>query len=364
MSSDRTTTPPSSVDRPAVSRPDALSPAALADARGHQPVRGLVGLAFVLPVAVVLAIGAGGAHDSLVVLGPLITFALPIMAMVAFWWEDWPGTRFARPWSGLSDTALIVVGGLVLAVVGQLVVNGPDLIGLFAPSAAHPGLYPAANPLAGSIFTIVLQVTLVCERRPLARLGRVPAGLTAVAVCWVAGLVAWLLLVRSELVEPEVYGAWFTAVGVWQMLFWVALRGWPFARIARTSARLLLGNVVVLGCGFATHIIALDVLGWPGARVTATMGTFVGCVLLVTMLFEAWPAIRLSPGPGRTLAVLIEVLLTVLFLWLLPKLAHALGVPAARELSWTTHVMLNALSSAVILHVAVWRRWPTAAFSG
>src|ERR1044072_3678080 len=181
MSSDRTTTPPSSVDRPAVSRPDALSPAALADARGHQPGRGLVGLACVLPVAVVLAIGAGGAHDSLVVLGPLITFALPIMAMVAFWWEDWPGTRFARPWSGLSDTALIVVGGLVLAVVGQLVVNGPDLIGLFAPSAAHPGLYPAAIPLAGSIFTIVLQVTLVCEGRPLGRPGRLPAGAAAPA---------------------------------------------------------------------------------------------------------------------------------------------------------------------------------------
>ncbi|WP_407565855.1 hypothetical protein [Streptomyces sp. 184] len=344
--------------RPSVSRPDALSPAALADARRHQPVRGLVGLAFVVPVTVLVSAAAGGALHSLVVLGPITTFALPIMAMIAFWWEDWPGTRFPRPWSGLYDTALVVAGGTALAVLGQLVVNGSDLVGVFAPGPAHPGLDPAANSLAGSIFTLVLQLTLVCERRPLGRLDPVPAGLAAVGLCWALGLLAWLALVRSDAVESESYGAWFTSIGAWQMFFWVALRGWPFARIDRTWPRLLLGNVAVIACGWAGYLLTGHVLDWPGGRITATAGTAIGCILLVAMLFEAWPAIRLAPAPGRTVAVLIAVTLTVLLTWLLPKLAHALGVPHAREWSWSTHVMLNALSTAVILHVAVWKRWP------
>ena len=361
MSSERlATAPPAGTPdaRPAVSRPDALSPAALADARANQPVRGLIGLAFVLPVTVLLSAAAGGALHSLVVLGPLTTFALPILAMIAFWWEDWPGTQFSRPWSGLYDTALVVAGGVVLAVLGQLVVNGSDLAGVFVPGPAHPGLDPAANSLAGSIFTLVLQLTLVCERRPLGRLHPIPAGLAAVGLCWALGLVAWLALVRSDAVESESYGAWFTSIGAWQMLFWVALRGWPFARIDRTSLRLLLGNVVVVACGWAGYLLAGRVLDWPGVRITATAGTAIGCILLVTMLCEAWPAIRLPPGPGRTLAVLIAVVLTALLVWLLPTLAHALDVPQEREWSWTTHVMLNALSTAVILHVAVWKRWP------
>src|SRR5262245_56955951 len=100
MSSEPLTETPSREDHPSVSRPDALSPAALADARRHQPRRGLTGLAFVVPVTVLLSVGAGCATHSLTLLGPMITFALPIMAVIAFWWEDWPGTRFPRPCSG------------------------------------------------------------------------------------------------------------------------------------------------------------------------------------------------------------------------------------------------------------------------
>ncbi|MEV0074116.1 MULTISPECIES: hypothetical protein [unclassified Amycolatopsis] len=320
-------------------------------------------MGFVVPVTALLSVSAGGAYNSLVLLGPIITFALPIMAMVAFWWEDWPGTLLPRPWSGLYDTAIIVVGGILLAVLGQLVVNGPDLVGVFAPSSDHPGLYPASNSLAGSIFTIILQLTLVCERRPLGRLGRIPSGLAAVGLCWALGLVAWLAMVRSNAIDSENYGAWFTSIGAWQMFFWVALRGWPFARIDRTWLRLLVGNIVVIACGWGGYLLVDDGLRWPGVRITATAGTAVGCILLVTMLFEAWPAIRVAPapGPGRTLAVVTEVLLTALLVWCLPKLAHALGVPSAREWSWTTQVVLNALSTAVILHVAVWRRWPMSA---
>ncbi|NBH01846.1 hypothetical protein GTY80_01095, partial [Amycolatopsis sp. SID8362] len=68
------------LDRPAVSEPDALSPAALAEARRAQPRRGLLGLVFVLPVTALLAVGAGGPVRTLELLGPVVTFALPIVA--------------------------------------------------------------------------------------------------------------------------------------------------------------------------------------------------------------------------------------------------------------------------------------------
>ncbi|MFB4273726.1 hypothetical protein ACBJ59_00410 [Nonomuraea sp. MTCD27] len=345
-------------NRPSVSRPDALGPAALAAARRHQPPRGLIGLGFVVPVTVLLSVGAGGAHHSLILLGPIITFALPVMAMIAFWWEDWPGTLLPRPWSGLYDTAIVAAGGVLLTMLGQLVVNGPDLVGVFAPGPAHPGAYPATVQLAGGIFTIMLQLTLVCERRPLRGLGRVPAGLAALALCWLLGLIAWAVAVRSHAIPGEDYGAWCTSIGLWQMIFYTALRGWPFARIGREWLRLLLGNAVVIACGWGSYLLA-DGLTWPGTRITAVAGAGIGGILLVSMLFEVWPAIRVTRlAPGRAIAVSVAALLTALLVWSLPMLAHTLGVPQEREWSWTTHVTLNALSTVVILHVAVWRRWP------
>lgn len=364
MSSERVAAPAAATPgdpydaRPSVSRPDALSAAALADARGNQPRRGLEGLLFVVPVTVLLSVGAGGAPHSLELLGPIITYALPIMAMVAFWWDDWPGSLLPRPWSGPYDTVFVVAGGLLLTMLGQMVVNGADPLGVFAPGAAHPGLYPAGNALGGGIFTIVLQLTLVCERRPLNRMSRVPAGLVAVGLCWTLGLLAWLAAVRSRAVPSESYGAWFTSIGAAQMLFYVALRGWPFARVTRTWLRLLFGNATVIATGWAAYLVAADAAGWPGPRVTSVAGTAIGAILLVTMLFEAWPAIHLAPAPGRTVAVATAALLTAVLSVALPALAAALAVPPVREWSWTTQVTLNALSTAIILHVAVWRRWP------
>ncbi|WP_218009130.1 hypothetical protein [Herbidospora cretacea] len=239
-----TATPPARElgDRPAISHPDALSPAALADAVAGQPRRGLIGLLFVVPLAVLLAIGANGAVHSLLVLGPIITFALPVLAMIAFWWEDWPGVMFLRQWSGLYDTVIVVAGGVVLTVARQFVVNGPELVGVFAPGPAHIGTYPATVHLCGCIFTIMLQLTLVCERRPLDRFGRIPSGLVALALSWALGLAAWLVVVRSLGVPGAEYAAFFVSIGLWQMIFYTAVRGWPFARIARRGTRLLGGQ--------------------------------------------------------------------------------------------------------------------------
>ena len=84
-------------DRPALlTPPDQQRPAAQRAQRvrlAQQPGLGWAGLLLVVPIAVLFAIGAGGAERSVLVLGPLITFALPAVVMVAFWWDDWPGSR-------------------------------------------------------------------------------------------------------------------------------------------------------------------------------------------------------------------------------------------------------------------------------
>jgi hypothetical protein len=109
----------------------------------------VIGLSLVLPVALLLALGAGGAEPSLRVLAPLVTFGLPVVAMVAFWWEDWPGTALGPSWSGWADTVLIVVAAVLLTVLGQLVVGHAD-VGVVRPvrrprARAHLSRHPAAG---------------------------------------------------------------------------------------------------------------------------------------------------------------------------------------------------------------------------
>ena len=69
-------------------------------------------------------------------LGPLVTYSLPLIAMVAFWWEDWPGTRLRASWSGWADTLLIACGAVVLTGVGQAIAGGLDVRALFSPGRA------------------------------------------------------------------------------------------------------------------------------------------------------------------------------------------------------------------------------------
>lgn len=321
-------------DRPAVCRPDALTPAALADARRNQPRRALVGLAFVVPVTALLAAGIGGPANTLEVLGPPVTFALPIVAMIAFWWADWPGSLLRGGWSGLSDTALVVAGGAALTLLGRLVTG------------------TAAVPLAAGIFTLMLQLTLVGEGWPLRGRGTRWPGVAALVWCWVAGLAVYLALVRTGTVAGEDYGAWFAGLGAWQMVWYVALRGWPFARIRRRVVRLATAHGVVLACAWATYaVVSPD-------RLAPVAGAAIASVLVVAMLFEAWPAIRLTPLPGRSLVLVLVALLTAALSAGLPQVARWAAVPDRLVAGWTTHTTLNALSLAVILHVAVWRRWP------
>jgi hypothetical protein len=104
--------------RPLLTTPPDLQRSAFADLqRQHlaaQPWLGVGGLLLGAVVFFALALGLGSTEASLLVLGPLATFALPAVAMIAFWWNDWPGSQLTTPWAGLIDTVLVVGSAVVL----------------------------------------------------------------------------------------------------------------------------------------------------------------------------------------------------------------------------------------------------------
>ena len=86
-----------------------------------QPWAGLGGLLLATAGFFALALGTGSTTTSLLILGPISTYALPAVAVIAFWWNDWPGARLTRPWTGLTDTILAAAAAVALTLAGQAV---------------------------------------------------------------------------------------------------------------------------------------------------------------------------------------------------------------------------------------------------
>jgi hypothetical protein len=316
---------------PLPASPPLTEPAAHA---ATQPLRGVAGLLFVVPMFVLLTFGAGGADQTLRVLGPVCTYALPVLAVIAFWWEDWPGSALRAGWSGLTDTLIILVAGVLLTMLGQVVIGDVDLPGIFDGEA-----FPHTMPLAGAVFVATLQLTLVNEGWPLRSLPRIPAGTAALVVGWVIGLAIY----RS------VDGTLLVTIGAAQVLFFVTLRGWPFSGITNRGIRLPVSNISVIAVGWVSYVV-MDALGWSPMAVS---GCVIGAGLLTAMLFENWPWTKLSPRLG---AVTAHLVLSGLLYWaissLRPDLTH---MPLDM---WVAITAMNGIGIAVILHVAIWRRWP------
>ncbi len=260
-------------------------------AAARQPWLGLGGVLLGAVVFFALAFGLGSAQSSLLVLGPLATFALPAVAMIAFWWNDWPGARLTTPWSGLIDTVLVIASAVVLTIAGQAVVERPDVRGVFlaSPPAGTPLTYPATLALAGAAFTVTLQLSLVCERWPLRRFARLPSGLAALGLSWAIAAGGYFLLVNVDAVPvaeraaaglrnpggpiaaPD-FGTALIAVGMWQAVFYIALRGWPVVRIGRFGWRILAGNALVIGAGAATYLVLRNAAGLAPSAIGAACG--------------------------------------------------------------------------------------------
>src|SRR6202012_5614419 len=112
-----------------------------------QPGLGLGGLLLTAVVFFALGLGTGSTATALLVLGPISTFALPAVAMIAFWWNDWPGSRLSVPWTGFIDTAPFIAAAIRLTSAGQAIVERADVGAVFA-AAPGPATFPATLPLA------------------------------------------------------------------------------------------------------------------------------------------------------------------------------------------------------------------------
>jgi len=365
-------------ERPVLSTPDSQQdPAVLAARRrtiSRQPALGFAGLLLVLPVAAALAFAVDGPERSVLVLAPIVTFALPPVAMVAFWWDDWPGTAVRPAWSGWLDTVLVAVLAVVLTGLGQLVAGRFDVRGLFlpAPGAGHAPTFPAVLPLAGAVFVIMLQLTLVTEGWPLRRLPRLPAGLLALALSWGLALALYYLVVdirpppgsglsaRHGIMAGGDLGALLVVIGVWQVWSYIVWRGWPLSLIQPRWLRLPLANVVTIGGGILSYFLIRQASDIGSPQLTSIAGCIITAGLIVSMLFDGAVRPHLSPVADRLVSLLVVAAVAAGLYFGLTAYADTVSWVRLAPAEWVTHAALNALSVSVILHVAIGRRWPFA----
>jgi hypothetical protein len=352
---------------------DRLPAEAAVDPPGlDQPSLGLAGLLLVVPIAAALAIGAGGADRSVLILGPLVASAVPVVAMVAFWWEDWPGTRLRASVSGWVDTAVIALGALVLTALAQILAGGLDPVGLFDPSPGpgHVPTFPATLPLAGTAFVVMLELTLVGEGWPLHRLARIPAGLIALAASWALAAVLYVTVVdirppagsdvtaRDGPLTGEHLGTVLVLIGSVQVLVYVLWPGRPFAAIRSRRTRLTCAHVAVVGGGVVAFLVLHTALGVGALTITAAAGCFVAACLVLGMQFEGLRLGDLGPVATRLVFTVAAVVLTGILVVTLRGFAAGMQLQRVTPDQWVVHASLNALAVSIILHVAVGRRWP------
>ncbi|WP_375483920.1 hypothetical protein [uncultured Jatrophihabitans sp.] len=314
-------------------------------------------------VTVTLLFVRGGARDTLPVFGILVLYALPVTALIALWWEDWPGARLRPFWSGWADIAIVAVGGTAFAALGQTIVQHPDLAALFTADdvAGHDAPFPALLPLGAAAFTVFLQFTLVTEGWPLRSRGRLGGGAIALIATWLVGLVLERLFVGTGLITPNTFLAALACVSVFQVLGWVVLRGVPVARVHSRPARLVTGNLATVVLGLGVHAILSGwihdelLIGALGAAVT-TAGLVLG------MLFEGWPTGLLGTRSANLFAGLAMFALGGLALVAGTASARVLGFTGGAATGWATYA-LNTVAAAVIIHVGIFRRWPLPAAS-
>ena len=267
----------------------------------------------------------------------------------------------------------------MLTIAGQAIVERFDVRGVFEanPGPSVPATFPATLALAGAAFTAMLQLSLVCERWPLGGIGRLRSGIAALALSWAVGIGAYFLFVNLDAVPaaeraaaglrnpggpvagPD-FGSALIAVGVWQTVFFVALRGWPVNTITRRPPRLLAGNALVIGLGSLTYLVLRNLAHWQPAAISAVCGCVISAVLIVAMLFEGWPATRLRPAPARALTLALTAVVALALNRALAAYADGAHWTKATPDDWITTASLSFIGAGIILHVGIGLRWPFA----
>jgi hypothetical protein len=368
--------------------PLAGTPAAGATANDlrSQPAVGVIGVCVAAAVCLLLGV-AIAPLDSLQILGSVTTFALPILIASALWWHGWPVRSSSRAASGVINTLLIAGLAVVLTALAQVIVGRGDLAHLLSttPAGHGPGRppfpsYPWTLPLAALIFLTMIQLTFVCDRRPLRRLGTPGAGIAAVTLSWIVGLVAYKVLANwNAVVPPPVQQAlglsnpggpvsafnllgWTLCVAVWSVLLFIPLKGRPFGRIGSVPARLVAGNLATIALGWATFRVLSGPIALTVPEIAAACGTVIAASLVAALILEGWPARLLTSGFARDGAMLatIAVLAAVMFI-VLKALGASTAWPATNPVYlWMTVCALNFVAAGSILWYGVFRRWPVA----
>jgi hypothetical protein len=164
----------------------------------RQPWAGIAGTIVVAALVALLAVAPGGPQTAFQVTVPMVTFALPVLVVMALWWGRWPTDRMSRGASLAVNTLILAAAAFLLTVAAQAIIGKVDIDGIFSQAtdqaAGRLTAFPFTFPLAGMIFVAMAQLTLINERKPFDRLGRVWSGIAALATCWAVGLVAYRLL--------------------------------------------------------------------------------------------------------------------------------------------------------------------------
>jgi hypothetical protein len=224
-------------------------------------------------------------------------------------------------------------------------------------------------PIAGALFTAMLQITIVGEGWPFRRLGPSTGGLCVLCLSWLVALTLYFALVefrpppdsglsaRSGPMPAPHFAALLLLIGAWQVWIFLVARGGALTRIESRARRLLSAHAIVLGAGFGSYWLLIRVLTLSALTVNALAGCVLAAGLLGGLLFEGWPFARRSR---------FALPLTLFAVAGLAALLYALLVVCARAADWTSvpsdlwvsYAASNALGVAVILHVAVMNRWP------
>jgi hypothetical protein len=349
-------------------------------ALSRQPLAGAAGLVVVAALVSLLAVAPGGPQTALQVTVPMLTFGLTPLAVMALWWGRWPADRLSRPAGLLVNTVLLVAAGFLMTVGAQAVVGKVDIDGIFSQAtdqaAGHLTAFPFTFPLAGIAFATMVHLTLVLERKPFDRLGRVASGAAALATSCAVALVAYRLVANWDAVPEagrsllslrnpngpvaalDIIG-WLTCVVVAQTTFYLLLGGWPFTTIKRIGARLFAGTVTTVGGGWLAYLGAHDLLHWSIPTIGAVGGSMVAAITLVALLFGGWPYASEEPAGARLGLLATAVTVAAVLYWGLKWLGN-LGQDWTQypvEL-WVATTALITTAPMVILYVAIWNRWP------
>jgi len=348
-----------------------------------QPWSGAAGLAVVLAVAALLGI-VPGLHFSLEVIGPASTFCLPVLTVAALWWQGWPFARFSRAAAGVATLALIAVGGIALTALGLAVTGNFQLGHLFGGAAeaaqGHLVTSPWTVPLGAFVFIVMLQLTVVCRQWPFKNLPAVASGLAALAASWAVGVAGFALLANWDFVPAvarQALGLWnpggpvsvpdlvgiLLCVVIWQLTVFLLLEGYPVSTIKSEPLYLAVANAATIGLGIGTYWVLHSGINLTPDQVNAAAGAIVAGTLVAGLLFEGWPA-RLISNPALSRLALLATagVIAVAAGFALRAISlTATWTPTEPGQQWVTTVALNFIGAFVIVHVAVFRRWPVPA---